>query len=326
MRLGVFIGLLVLALTACTLSAPDAPSEPLGPYVYFAQKYVLNDPNVRLDANGIPEQYYAYDDIGWVRNPLTVARWGLTEHARFVSQRKPSQEAIFLQAAEWLVENQTEAGAWEYHFDWPVGPYTLSAPWISGIAQGQGIALLARAFEHTGDQKFLRAAARALGPMMVRDVEGGLIGEFQGVGNIIEEYPGPNGSTHVLNGWAFALIGLHDLYVATGNAQAHGLFTASEASLRNLLHRYSIGEGEELWSLYDLKHLVWNYAPHEVSAFYMNMHVSLLRKLYEITGLTTYAVTADAWAQAETTRGEDPTNSSRTAGPLGAPVAIQPHY
>ena len=34
---------------------------------------------------------------------------------------------------------------------------TLMAPWYSGLAQGQGISVLIRAYKETGDQKYAKA-------------------------------------------------------------------------------------------------------------------------------------------------------------------------
>ncbi len=49
--------------------------------------------------------------------------------------------------------------------------FTLEPPWVSGMAQGLGVEVLAHAYNLTGDEKYLKAARLALNSFFV-PVEG----------------------------------------------------------------------------------------------------------------------------------------------------------
>jgi heparosan-N-sulfate-glucuronate 5-epimerase len=272
----------------------------LGPYLYFETNYVVEHPSVRFDEDGIPEQYYEH--LGWQRNPLTVSRWGLAEYSRYLTDAQPEQRAAFLTAADWLAATQRSDGAWEYTFPWSNGLAALEVPWISSIQQGMAISLLARAFGYTGDSSYLDAAVAAMGPFLESVEDGGLVDAVHGVGPTLEEYPAPGASSHVLNGWAFALVGLHELHAVTGNPLAREIFRASEQALRELLPLYVIELHGLAWSTYDLKHEVGGVR-HDASGGYMRIHVYQLSYLAAATGHEPYRSLADAWEASARERG-----------------------
>ena len=74
------------------------------------------------------------------------------------------QHKKFLAASDWLVshleQNSSGVWVWNHYFDWEYRD-TLKAPWYSGLAQGQGISLLVRAYAETGNAGYLDSARRA---------------------------------------------------------------------------------------------------------------------------------------------------------------------
>jgi heparosan-N-sulfate-glucuronate 5-epimerase len=62
-----------------------------------------------------------------------------------------------------------------------------------------------------------------------------------------EEYPNPDPNDRVLNGFIFALLGVHEYYERTGNKDAKYLFDKGIIELKNHLSDYDTGE----WTYYD---------------------------------------------------------------------------
>jgi heparosan-N-sulfate-glucuronate 5-epimerase len=281
----------LLLLMGC--ANPAATHRQLGDYLYFNTEDVFSDPYIRLDPDGVPERYYP--GLGWQRNPLTVAQWGLTEFARYVTEDQPGQREAFLTASDWLVSNQRPDGTWTYDFEWFSGIVMLQPGWISGITQGSAISLLARAHQFSGERRYLDAAVLAMQPFTRHVDDGGLLDQHQGLGPTLEEYPSPGASTSVLNGWVFALVGLHELHAVTGNEFAGDLFRRSERALRRMLHLYEVDLDGVHWGVYDLRHLRIGGQPAPASDFYMRVHAYLLEFLYAATGHEPYRELWSSW-------------------------------
>jgi heparosan-N-sulfate-glucuronate 5-epimerase len=85
---------------------------------------------------------YGYTDgvhIGIQRNPVIVSQQAL-KYWDEIQNGDEKSEALFLNCSDWLVDNAVLYGnytVWEYNFPWP--SRNLTSPWISGMAQGQGI-------------------------------------------------------------------------------------------------------------------------------------------------------------------------------------------
>ena len=160
----------------------------------------------------VPRVRYAW---GVEDNPVMVAHWALQRWSR--TPRQPRATRI---AAEWLAEHQRRDGAWEYLFDFSAAGLPMRAPWISAMAQGMGISVSCARMRRPGRDSYLRMARRALRPFTRSVRRGGVTWRWEGV-PWYEEYPGAE-SQHVLNGYQFALIGLHDLAPRSAAAVASG--------------------------------------------------------------------------------------------------------
>lgn len=137
----------------------------------------------------------------WVEHPDGVAQWGLREYA--YGHRRP-----LMTAASWFAAHQRPDGGFPYKFDVDADGVPMLAPWISALAQGQAISVLARAYLLSGSPRYLRAALRAINPFLHR-VPAGLTSAWGGR-HWYEEYPAAH-PEHVLDGFMFALVGLHEL-------------------------------------------------------------------------------------------------------------------
>ena len=184
-------------------------------------------------------------------------------------------DADFLRAVDWLLEHSTEEDLGLVWRSWlPVSKYGLEPGWISAMGQGQAISVLLRAHLMSGDERYLRQAEQALGPLLVPVAEGGVQSEIDGV-PVLEEYPTTRPCA-VLNGWIFALWGVHELSLASGERDAGALFLRSAAGLATLLPRYELG----WWSRYSLYD---HGRPDLAKPFYQRLHPVMLEGLELIT-------------------------------------------
>jgi len=266
---------------------PQATNTQFGPYyMLFREKA---DYAGHYDAHGIPMLDYR-GSIGLQYNPIAIAQWGLANCNILCETHNESRRQRTLQAANWLAANleQNPCGlwVWNHHFDWEYRE-TLKAPWYSGLAQGQGVSLLLRAYAEARDEKYLEPADRAFVALTKPIADGGVV--FEDVENNlwIEEYL-VNPPTHILNGFIWALWGVFDFWLARGDANARRIFDRGIETLLHNLARYDTG----YWSLYEQSGPVLKML---ASPFYHRLHIVQLRVMATLTGNRRFADFADRW-------------------------------
>jgi N-acetylglucosaminyldiphosphoundecaprenol N-acetyl-beta-D-mannosaminyltransferase len=199
----------------------------------------------------------------------------------------------FLRFADWLLSNGVEgAGGIVWRTDMAVPKYGLEPGWISAMGQGQAISVLLRAHALTGQDAYVDTARAALEPLLTPVADGGVLSSLDGV-PVLEEYP-TEGTSAVLNGWIFALWGVHELATVTGEERARTLFRDSAEGLTRLLPRYDTG----WWSLYSLyEH---GGARDLAKPFYQRLHPVMLEGLALITGAPELRHYAERWRRQDT--------------------------
>ena len=180
------------------------------------------------------------------------------------SERQSAQHwRSFLQLARWALDSQDENGGWEA---WPADfGITHDLPY-SAMAQGEAVSVLVRAFSATWEEAYLEGARRALAPMLLPIKEGGT-SWITSEGLILEEVPFRVPKT-ILNGWTFALYGLHDFTIADGSQDAQEALEATLSALLARLHMYDA----QFWSFYDTSGTL-------ASPFYHRLHIAQLEAL-----------------------------------------------
>jgi heparosan-N-sulfate-glucuronate 5-epimerase len=241
------------------------------------------------DASGIPQLDY-HGRIGLQYNPIAIAQYGLGNYNLWLSTSDASRREKFFLVADWLVSNleQNSHGlsVWNHHFDWEYRD-TLQAPWYSGLAQGQGISLLVRAHKESNDSRFLEAARRAFASFQHSIADGGVAFTDESGDLWLEEYI-VSPPTHILNGFVWALWGVHDYFLATRDESAQGLFARGVRTLLHNLGRYDLG----FWSLYEQS---GTRLPMVASRFYHQLHIVQLRVMFRLTGEKEFLRVADRW-------------------------------
>ncbi len=223
----------------------------------------------------------------WQHNPVTVCQWALFNYNAYISSEKNKYYEIFLNQAEWLAATATEgpndSAVWLYHVDIPF--YGIEKPWISGMAQGEALAVLVRAHALSGDERFTRIAQKASRIFQVAVSDGGVMATFPDGKPIIEEYPAVH-LTGVLNGFMLALLGMSDYAAYTDDPEIRRLFINCIQGLVTNLFRYDCG----YWSLYDL------WQPVRLSSVaYHRLHIVLLQVLGKLTDEPFLISSARTW-------------------------------
>jgi D-glucuronyl C5-epimerase C-terminus len=130
--------------------------------------------------------------------------------------------------------------AWEYMFHFDGG----APPWTSGLSQGTGLQMLARAYSRFKEPADLTAAQQALGIFRTPPPQG--VRVITPAGVIYAEYTYAPGD-RILNGFIQALVGLYDYTAITQDPLGLSLFESGDAEARVLVPHYDTGA----WSLYD---------------------------------------------------------------------------
>ncbi len=118
-----------------------------------------------MDEKGVPYVYYKWQKGNYVeelrRNPVTISQYAMEYLKQYIETGDEKYKKLFLNCSDWLVENAEIKGnysVWVYSSKITYPNFTLEPPWVSGMAQGLGIEVLAHAYNLTGDEKYLKAA------------------------------------------------------------------------------------------------------------------------------------------------------------------------
>jgi hypothetical protein len=199
-----------------------------------------------------------------------------------------------------LLDASTESdGArfFPYTFDFPLyglEELTLLAPWWSGMAQGQILSALVRAYEATGDERYRAAAEMTFESFDPLPVEAWPIIEpavsFVNEESLLwlEEYSGDLEPAYVLNGHLFALFGLYDYWELTGSEEAARMIDGAATAVAHYLPEFRNAPGEMSWYGLTIKP-----NPRGLHAKYHRIHKDQLRVLAEITGDRLFSDYAD---------------------------------
>lgn len=233
------------------------------------------------DVNGIPLR--SYSSVGRQYSPTRVAAFGLANFNRFRLTGCHACKQRFLRAADWFM--QSPDGRWRYDFDWG----ELKAPWISCMAQGEAMSVLTRAYKITGNKEYFDTAVLAIEPLSLGIADGGLRSEINGGLPFLEEYPTRQPS-HTLNGFLYAMIGIHDLGTIEPEALRKVQFSDLLRTLVENWRLWDLG----YWSAYDLK-FSNRGRRNPATVSYHRLHISQLRYIALCTGAQSLLDVAVRW-------------------------------
>ena len=261
--------------------------ETIGPYyMSFDRKATYNE---YCDKDGIPRLNYQ-GVIGVQYNPIAISQWGLGNYNKWYETKSEINYLNFIKSSDWLINNlqQNHYGlkVWMHHFNFEYRD-TLIAPWYSGLAQGQGISVLIRAYKETGDQKYAKAIKDAFASLDKNIDMGGV--KYTDINGLdwIEEYI-VRPPTHILNGFIWALWGIFDHYLYFRDNKSKQLFNKYSNTIIKNLYLYDIG----YWSKYELSN---TKIPMIASSFYHKLHITQLEIMYILTKKNAYKEFSSKW-------------------------------
>lgn len=274
------------------------PHEPFGNYLNTGIGQQCSDGGrIRLDANGVAQREYRGK---FSYHPVLAAQCGLRAHALFLEKKASLQDVTLY--PDHLIVLQDQQGALRYPFDYHyyLTNSDLPAGWVSAMAQGQALSLFARAYDITGDDRYIDAGKKALKFMLTPTSEGGTLTSLSGIDQslsnfiFLEEYVS-NPPNYTLNGYMFALLGLYDWSQITQNISADQqtaaeFFQRGIETLKAILPYYDTGS----ISTYDLGYITFKTEPH-ILASYHGVHLYLLDAMHSITDEQIFADYRDRW-------------------------------
>ncbi|MHB1653255.1 MAG: D-glucuronyl C5-epimerase family protein [Desulfitobacteriaceae bacterium] len=229
--------------------------------------------------------------------PVTIAQYALGHYDVYLAAGKGSHREVLLHCADWFVVKLTEyrPGIWGWLNEHDKDLYAIKSPWLSALSQGQALSVLARAYQETQEEKYLSCGTKALQAFLEPVAAGGLVAKLEGE-DFYEEYPSDIPS-YVLNGFIFALWGLWDFYLASGNEKARERYETGLVTLQNNLGKYDLGWLK--WSLYDL----YPFRVSDIaSIFYHKLHLEQLRAMAILTKDDRFTVLAERWKKGRQSR------------------------
>jgi heparosan-N-sulfate-glucuronate 5-epimerase len=269
-------------------ASSDINTSELGPY--YMRFDTKADYSAHLDSASVPMLDYR-GAKGLQYNPIAIAQYCLGNHSLWLDNQSDDRLNRVETSANWLVDNlkPNEHGVdvWTHNFDWEYVE-RLVTPWHSGLAQGQGMSALLRAHQATGNDKYLDAAKRAFEAFESGVNHGGVIYSDPEGNPWIEEYI-VSTPTHILNGFLWAMWGVHDFYLATSDQRAKSLWDNCLKTLTTNLEQFDLG----WWSLYDQSGS--RLLPMISSNFYHSLHIVQLEIMSKLTGDKAFAELASTW-------------------------------
>jgi heparosan-N-sulfate-glucuronate 5-epimerase len=241
---------------------------------------------IKFDENSILMFDYG-DPIGVKYNPAYIGWWGLINLKRYRDSSENRYLDNFGRQVNWFLTNQKEGEGesvvWHYNFDWQEGKTFLQAPWISAMSQGLAVSCLIRTYRLKRENRFLETAYRAsrvfeLGIKNggVRTVENGVV--------FYEEYP-VFPLVRILDGFAFGLLGLYDLYEETMDSHIKHLFDEGVEGVKSHLKKWNY---RNIWSWYGRHGFL---SPPE----YNKLNAVLMGVLFRITHDPAFEAVWKAW-------------------------------
>ena len=236
---------------------------------------------------GVPFDHHskAALKLEWTVESIAVMGVGCITN---VSLAKSRHQRMFFHAADWLLTAQDQrSGGWpvnaRFNLKKSKYPFAKEIPpgWLSAMGSSHAISVLIRAYHKRGEDKYLKAAIKALRPFSLSSKEGGFKAVFMNTYVWYEEYP-TTPDSFVLNGFMYSLLGLYDLWKTlehlndadekNAGQEAKWLFGNGTRSLVAMLPFYDTGSG----STYDLRHFTMGGPPKLARWDYHSTHVNLM--------------------------------------------------
>ena len=242
-----------------------------------------------LDEDGLPlwNPKQARLRGGPLYNPIVVIQYGLA-HYDLALDGDSAADAMFLRCARWVEENAAAEprgrfAIWPYTF--PLRTPPVKPPWISGMAQGQALSLLARAYVKTRSAATEAVARHAAQSFCYTLSDGGIVAQSASGALFIEEVA-HSPAVHILNGCLYGLFGLWEYTRVFEDPEVEAVLERCIQGVDEALPLFDMG----WWSRYSLG-LRWHMATH----YYHEVHIRQLDQLASALNRPEYGHYARRW-------------------------------
>jgi heparosan-N-sulfate-glucuronate 5-epimerase len=222
--------------------------------------------------------------------PVTIAQYALGNFDMYLDTNDIKYFKIAEKCADWLLNNleEIEPNVFGYINNVDKDIYSLKKVWLSSLAQGQALSLLARCYSINRNEKYIRTCKKILVSYEVLSEDKGVL-SYLNDNYFYEEYPSSIPS-FVLNGFIFSLWGLLDFYIVSKDEKANELYRKGLKTLEKNIHLYNVRFIN--WSRYDLY-------PFKIiditSGFYHKLHIEQLKAMYLLTNKEIYKEYYTKW-------------------------------
>ncbi|EDK32457.1 D-glucuronyl C5-epimerase family protein [Clostridium kluyveri] len=246
-----------------------------------------------LDENGLPMVKYSdYNggDGSFHYNPVTIAQFSLTAFGRYKNGTGTKKQ--FIDSIDKLLSLQSPSGAMRLDFSFKhyINNDIYKPGWVSSLAQGQAISAFVRAYQVTGDNKYLDAADKAYMFMCIPVNEGGTKDtseDLDGTDNVFFQEYITTPKSYTLNGFIFTIIGIYDLSQTKDSiykGDAHKMFVNCNDTLLKVIHKYDLG----CMTAYDAAYITKKDQYPNMNIQYHASHIELVDAMYSITNNPIY--------------------------------------
>jgi heparosan-N-sulfate-glucuronate 5-epimerase len=233
-------------------------------------------------------------------SPIRIMQHALRYYNEWLDDPKSvdgrKKKELFMIYAEWLLDNITETDSLAYwlHTDPMKLPgYRFDKPWIGCMDQGFGLSVLLRyttiVTESSRKKRVKNILKKILNTFSILVENGGVRDEKDGVW--FEEFGGTK-RAHVLNGFMYSLMSLHEYYTFSNDMLAKKFFDEGIVTLKKELPRFETKHllGFVKWTRYDSGRMFfsgWHY--------HVEVHIPQLKILYELTKEPFFSEYATRW-------------------------------
>ncbi len=283
----------------------DNASSRLGYYYFVFEEdfHKLNRLMKVSDAQGIPLNT-TYVDVAHPTlhyYPISIGQYGLAVFHSWLTTGDSAKREHFLRIAAWFMEHaKTDARLGAFWLtEIPKPEYRVDQPWKSAFTQSRALSVLLRAWQLTGEPRYLKIASLALNPFGFDISAGGVTAHLMAGKPFYEEYVAAE-PTMVLDGHNFALFGLYDFVRAVPRDQfpvevqlATELFFNGIESLLHYLPDFDLG----YWVRFNLCRMTHYPAVDPCTLNYLKLVVAQLRILAELGARKELLEWADKFAR-----------------------------
>lgn len=240
---------------------------------------VADDPNYIQDSSGVLMTEY-HDSLYY--HPVTIASRCYIYLSAYAKTSDKKYLNLLDKHLDLLVNisfRKDSAMFFPYNFAYDVhqnSNWRFDSPWYSGMAQGKILSIFSRAFELTGQEKYLLIAEQIFNSFFfLKGEKEPWVARYDDHGCYwIEEYPLEQPGL-TLNGFMFAMDGLYDYYRITKTEKSKQLLKKSLNTIKNHISLYR-RKGKDSYYCLEHRHL------HGDSTYHL-IHIGQLEYLYMFT-------------------------------------------